>query len=108
MLRAAATNASAIPVLPLVGSTISLPGPSRPRFSASQISAAPMRHFTEYAGLRPSIFASTVAGAPSSTRFKRTSGVWPIERELSAYQLDISHLNHQKQEFSGILHRSLQ
>ena len=46
MPRAAATKASAMPVLPLVGSTISLPGPSTPRFSASQISAAPMRHFT--------------------------------------------------------------
>jgi hypothetical protein len=36
-----------MPVLPLVGSTISTPGFSRPRFSASQIMAAPMRHLTE-------------------------------------------------------------
>ena len=84
MPRAAATKASAMPVLPLVGSTISLPGPSRPRFSASQIIAAPMRHFTEYAGLRPSILASTVALAPSVTRFRRTSGVRPMDRELSS------------------------
>ena len=47
MPRAAATNASAMPVLPLVGSTSSLPGPSRPRCSASQIIAAPIRHLTE-------------------------------------------------------------
>ena len=43
----AATKASAIPVFPLVGSISSLPGTSTPRFSASQIIAAPIRHFTE-------------------------------------------------------------
>jgi hypothetical protein len=36
-----------MPVLPLVGSTISTPGFSTPRFSASHTMAAPMRHFTE-------------------------------------------------------------
>jgi hypothetical protein len=36
-----------MPVLPLVGSTISLPAVSTPRFSASQIIDAPMRHLTE-------------------------------------------------------------
>jgi hypothetical protein len=36
-----------MPVLPLVGSISSLPGFRTPRFSASQIMAAPMRHFTE-------------------------------------------------------------
>ena len=51
-------------MLPLVGSRIALPGSSAPRFSASHTIAAPIRHFTEYAGLRPSIFASTVAFAP--------------------------------------------
>ena len=45
--RAAATKARAMPVLPLVGSTISLPGPSSPFCSASQIIDAPMRHLTE-------------------------------------------------------------
>ena len=45
--RAAATKARAIPVLPLVGSISSMPGLSTPRFSASQIIEAPMRHFTE-------------------------------------------------------------
>jgi len=44
-----------------------------------------MRHFTEYAGLRPSIFASSVAGAPFTIRFNRTSGVRPMLKELSAY-----------------------
>ena len=45
--QAAATKARAIPVLPLVGSTICLPAFRTPRFSASQTMAAPMRHFTE-------------------------------------------------------------
>jgi hypothetical protein len=55
-----------------------------PLFSASQIIAAPMRHLTEYAGFLPSIFANTVAGAPSVIRFSFTSGVRPIEKELSS------------------------
>jgi hypothetical protein len=44
---AAATKARAMPVLPLVGSTNSLPGPSKPRCSASHTIAAPIRHLTE-------------------------------------------------------------
>ena len=72
-----------MPVLPLVGSINSLPGPSRPRFSASQIMAAPMRSFTEYAGFRPSILASTVARAPPVTRLSLISGVRPMLSELS-------------------------
>jgi hypothetical protein len=56
---------------------------STPRFSASQIIAAPMRHLTEYDGLRPSILANTVALAPSVMRFNFTSGVPPIDNELS-------------------------
>jgi len=86
MPRAAQTKASAMPVLPLVGSTISLPGPRRPCASASFTIEVPMRHLTEKAGLRPSILASTVAGAPSSTRLRRTSGVWPMDSALSGYQ----------------------
>jgi len=35
------------------------------RASRVEDHAAPIRNFTEYAGLRPSILASTVAGAPS-------------------------------------------
>src|SRR5260370_10051612 len=81
--RAAAANASAMPVVPLVGSISSLPGRSTPRFSASQIIDAPMRSFTEYAGLRPSIFARMVARAPSVTRLSFTSGVRPMLSELS-------------------------
>jgi hypothetical protein len=47
MPRAAATNARAIPVLPLVGSIYSRPGPRCPFSSASQIIEAPIRHLTE-------------------------------------------------------------
>ncbi|CSC52951.1 Uncharacterised protein [Vibrio cholerae] len=79
--RAAATNARATPVLPLVGSTNSTPGLSLPCFSASQIILAPIRHFTLKLGLRASILASTL---PLETLFKRTSGVLPIVSELSS------------------------
>src|SRR5215472_7485565 len=73
-----------MPVLPLVGSISSLPARSVPFFSASHTIAAPMRSFTLCAGLRPSILARMVALAPSMTRFRRTSGVRPIECELSS------------------------
>ena len=48
-----------MPVFPLVGSINSVPGVISPFRSASQIIAEPIRHFTEYEGLRPSILAST-------------------------------------------------
>ena len=49
---AAATKASAMPVLPEVDSTIVLrPGSIRPSASAASIIATPMRSFTEPAGL---------------------------------------------------------
>ena len=57
---AAATNASAIPVLPLVGSMICIPGFNNPACSAACTMPAPIRHLTENAGLRDSILASTV------------------------------------------------
>jgi hypothetical protein len=44
---AAATYARPIPVFPLVGSTMIMPGRSRPFCTASLIIAAPMRSFTE-------------------------------------------------------------
>ena len=81
--RAAQTNASAMPVFPLVGSTTFMPGLRSPRFSASQIMFAPTRHFTEYAGLRPSILARTVASVWAASVLIRTSGVLPMASELS-------------------------
>lgn len=50
--------------------------------------AAPIRHFTEKVGLRPSILASTVTGAPAQIRLIRTSGVRPMVYELS-FRIDI-------------------
>jgi len=47
--------------------------------------AAPMRHLT-VGGVASLDLPSTVAGAPSVTRLSRTSGVWPIDCELSSYQ----------------------
>ena len=43
---------------------------------------APMRHLTEYDGLRPSILAKTVAPG-ATTRFRRTRGVLPTDSGLS-------------------------
>jgi hypothetical protein len=44
---------------------------------------APILHLTEKAGLRASILASTIAFAPSVTRFNLTKGVRPMLKELS-------------------------
>jgi hypothetical protein len=74
-----------MPVLPDVGSRIVIPGFNAPRSSASFISAAPMRHFTENVGLRASILASTAAFASPGTRFKRTSGELPMDSALLEY-----------------------
>jgi len=76
--RAAHTMASAIPVLPLVGSSTMVSGPSRPPRSAASIMATPIRSFTLPAGLKDSSLATTCAAAPSVTRRSRTSGVLPI------------------------------
>jgi len=46
--------------------------------------------FDGVGGLRPSILARMVAGAPSVMRLRRTSGVWPMDRELSANQFAMS------------------
>src|SRR3954470_14722886 len=88
----APTNASAMPVLPLVGSTSTvLPGVICPDFSASRIMLTPMRSFTLLHGFMLSILASTVALHPAVTLFRRTSGVLPITSErLFATRMVIS------------------
>src|SRR4030042_3652237 len=86
---AAATKARAMPVLPLVGSMISIPGLSTPFFSPSQIILAPIRHLTEYEGLRPSIFARIVALSPLAILLILTNGVLPIDNALSSKYLVI-------------------
>jgi hypothetical protein len=76
---AAQTKARAIPVLPLVGSTIVVsPGRMRPSCSAASIIAAPIRSFTEAIGLSDSSF-TTISAEPSlGIRLSLTSGVLPI------------------------------
>src|SRR5579859_6670585 len=82
-----------MPVLPLVGSTITLlPGVSKPSFSASRTMLTAMRSLTLYPGWNASSFASTVAFAPSVTRFSRTSGVRPIN-SVASFAHAIGHLS---------------
>ena len=82
---AAATMASAMPVLPEVGSTITdLPGLNLPARSIASTIATPMRSLTECAGLKNSSFAATVATHPEVTRLSRTSGVLPTSLVMSA------------------------
>ncbi len=62
-----------MPVLPLVGSTMTPPGFSLPSASAAAIIAFAMRSLTLPAGFSPSILAHTSAPPPSG-RPMRTSG----------------------------------
>ena len=53
-------------------------------FLPSQIILAPIRHLTEYEGLRPSIFARIVALSPWAILLILTNGVLPIDNALSS------------------------
>ena len=78
---AAATKASAMPVLPLVGSTsVDLPGVIMPCFSSASIIATPMRSLTLEIGLKNSSLSRMSALTPASfgRRAMRTSGVSPM------------------------------
>ncbi len=78
---AAATKASAMPVLPLVGSTsVDLPGVILPSRSSVSIMATPMRSLTLASGLKNSSFSRMSALTPASlgSRAMRTSGVLPM------------------------------
>jgi hypothetical protein len=66
-----------MPVLPLVGSTMTMPGRSTPRAMASSIIAAPIRSFTELYGLNPSCFTAMRPGRPLPSRVSRINGVLP-------------------------------
>src|SRR4051794_8217667 len=84
--RAAQTIASAIPVLPLVGSTITeRPGLTSPASSAASIIATPIRSLTEPPGLKYSSFAQTWAAVslPSPSLCRATSGVPPTTADAS-------------------------
>src|SRR5271170_2037078 len=85
---AAHTNASAIPVLPLVASTILVrPGSILPSASAASIIATPMRSLTLPPGLNASSFAnsstpSAAPAVPSSICGSPTSGVLPTSSAM--------------------------
>ena len=91
---AAATNASAMPVLPLVGSMSTVSLLIFPLFRASSIIANPIRSLTLESGLKNSSFRRISAWTPwaAAVRFSRTSGVWPIVSVMSLYILAISVL----------------
>ena len=69
-----------MPVLPLVGSTISWPEPgvNSPRSSASSIIPRAVRSLMLPAGFAPSSLTQTSAMSGSTTRRRRITGVPPI------------------------------
>ena len=84
--RLAATKASAIPVLPEVGSTSVPPGFSFPVASSCRIMFRPIRSFTLASGLKNSHLKRRVAFTPSdSANFgAATSGVAPTVSRMDA------------------------
>ena len=79
----AQTIASAIPVLPDVGSMTVCPGLRTPRRSASSIIAIASRSLTELIGLKASHLTYIVVPA-GARRLMRTTGVFPmVPRMLS-------------------------
>jgi hypothetical protein len=77
--------ASAMPVLPEVGSTrVVLPGAMSPRASASAIIARPMRSFTELHGSMLSSLATISAPESAPILFSRTMGVPPMSCVMSS------------------------
>src|SRR5688572_17502539 len=71
--------ASAMPVLPEVGSISVSPGLIVPRFSAWRIMEIAGRSLTEPAGLLPSSLARITFLSPPGSRCRRTSGVLPMK-----------------------------
>ena len=70
-----------MPVLPLVGSTITeRPGSIRPSSSAASIIATPIRSLTEPPGLKYSSFAQTSAAGPLAQPAQRDQRRVPDDR----------------------------
>ena len=67
-----------MPVLPDVGSTMSVSLVILPLRSAASIIDTPIRSLTDQSGLKFSILATTVPGRPAATRRTRISGVLPM------------------------------
>jgi len=78
-----ATIASAIPVLPDVGSRITLPGRSSPDASAASIIAFAIRSFVEPVGFCPSSLAHSRTPGFGDIEGMPTSGVFPIASSTS-------------------------
>ena len=90
---AAPTIARAIPVFPLVGSTITvLPGSMLPWFSASRIIARPMRSLTLPPGFMNSHFATRVPVISEAIRLSRTNGV-PAIKAVTSGAIEFDRLN---------------
>ena len=75
-----------MPVLPDVGSTMVVLGPTLPARSAASIMERPMRSFTDESGLKNSSLASTSAFAlkRADSLGSRTSGVSPIVSRIDS------------------------
>ena len=72
-----------MPVLPLVGSMMTVSLLIWPSRSAASIMALPMRSLTLHSGFKFSSLATTVATQPSVRWRKRTSGVLPTHLVIS-------------------------
>src|SRR3989338_4206824 len=83
----APTIARPMPVLPLVGSTITEPGFSSPFFLACSIMLSAILSFTLPPGLNISSFAKTSAEFLSTTFTSFTIGVLPIRSKIFALTL---------------------
>src|SRR4051794_21526288 len=88
-----------MPVLPLVGSTMTVSLSTLPSRSAASIMATPMRSLTLARGLKNSHLARTVACSLGMRRLMRTRGVPPM---VSVMLLKIFPCG-----FSGIIHLRL-
>jgi hypothetical protein len=74
-----------MPVLPAVPSTITPPGRSRPRRSASVMIATAARSFTLPPGFMNSHLPRISQPVSSDARLRRTSGVLPTSAAKSAW-----------------------
>src|SRR5688572_9638470 len=72
-----------MPVLPLVGSMMTVSLSMRPARSTSSIIATPMRSLTDASGLKNSHLASTTPCPGGTRRLIRTSGVPPLVSVMS-------------------------
>src|SRR5882672_12647440 len=97
-----------MPVLPAVPSTISPPGLSRPRRSASRMMYRPARSFTDPPGLRNSALPRMLQPVSSEGPRKRISGVLPMlptkpSRTSTADILGFQEVEQQPRDRLGLL-----